>query len=109
MKNPWQVKEPFDPMYDEEITITGNRTEVDINQSLKVIIFSDITGDGLSDSSINTEREDIVIQIQPSDYGYIQKIKRGDSIFRPFNHKNYKVQDLKNDIAVGWIIKAREV
>ena len=110
MKNPWNNNEKaFAPMFTESIQITGKRDTHTPNETLDCVIFSDTTGDPLSDQSINTEREDITISVSPSDWGYVQKIKRGDTIFRPFNGKKYKVSEVKNDIAIGWIIKAREV
>ena len=110
MKSAWKNIEPaFEPMFDEEISISGKRTDVDINTSLKCIVFSDMTGEAFSDNSVNTEREDITISVQPDSFGYVQKLKRGDSIFRSFNNKQYKIQEVKNDVALGWIIKAREV
>ena len=96
-------------MYDEQITITGKRENIDLNSTLECVVFVDMTGDAFSSDANNTEREDIVVSIHPSCFGYVQKIKRGDSIFRPQNNKRYKVSEIKNDVAMGWIIRAREV
>ena len=109
MNNPWKNNDlAFDAMFTEEISITGKRENLDINTTLKCVVFVDMTGDPFASDSINTEREDITISVQPKDYGYLEKIKRGDLIFRPFNSKNYKVTEMKNDVAIGLIIRARE-
>lgn len=110
MNNPWTNNDSaFDAMFTEEISLTGKRENLDINTTIKCVVFTDTTGDPFASDTINTEREDITISVQPEFFGYVQKLKRGDLIFRPFNSKNYKVIEMKNDVAIGWIIKAREV
>lgn len=109
MINPWTDNKAFAPMYDEDISIKGERENLSINTSMKVICFSDMTGDPLSESAISSDREDVVMSIEPLFWKYVEKIQRGDTIFRPFNNKTYKVQNVIHDYGLGWIIKAREV
>ena len=57
MTNPWTIEEPFDPMYDEHVVIShgGQRT------TINACVLSDGTGEPISDSDMDTEREDIKI------------------------------------------------
>ena len=110
MRNPWENNDKaFAPMFTESVQITGKRDTLTTNETLECVIFSDTTGDPFSSEAVSTDREDISISVSPNDWGYLQKIKRGDTIFRPWNGKKYKVSEVKNDIAIGWTIKAREV
>lgn len=110
-KNPWKSNEKaYCPMFDEDVSIKGKRQDgLEINTTLKCIVFVDETGDPLSESAISTDREDVTITFEPSCWGYVQKLRRGDILFRPFNQKSYSVQSVIQDFVMGWIVKARQI
>lgn len=111
MESPWDNNDKaFDPMYTETISVKGSRRNgIDVNQNLCCVIYTDETGDPFSSQTVETTREDISISFKKTDWAYVQQIQRGDTLYRPMNDKSYKVKEVKKDVAMGWIIKAREV
>lgn len=108
--NPWEGNDKaFEPMFTESVSVHGARGDSEINCTVKAVVFTDCTGVAFGSDSVNTDREDITVSVAPGSWGYVKKIRRGDTVFRPFNAKRYRVSDVKNDIAVGWVITAREI
>ena len=105
MKSPFtDTDSAFDVFYDESVVIThgGNRQTIDVN------IFTDETGDALTDSAMDTDREDILVVFKPTDWGYMSKLVRGDTIERTaHNGVRYKVVDSRHDAIMGWVLHAR--
>lgn len=98
----------FDPFFTDFVKVTLKTGET---QTLRVSIFSDIEGDPINDdSSIDTETTDIQMNARQADWHFIKRMARGDLIELPTTYKKqkYKVQNVKNDFALGIIIKARE-
>lgn len=111
MESPWNdTDKAFEPMYTEKISVNGKRDGgvERVNQSIDCVIYTDETGDPFSSESVDTTREDIVISFKERDWSYVQRVQRGDSVYRPMNNRRYAVTSVKRDIAMGWIIKARE-
>lgn len=99
----------FDPFFTEYVKVTLKSGEC---QTLKVALFDDIEGDPLGEEgSMDTTRKDIQINARQEDWHFVEKMARGDLVEIPTNSKGakYRVQTVKNDFALGIIIKAREI
>lgn len=109
MKSPWTGNEKaFDPMFDESVTIHGNRDGVEFRQTIATSIFQDITGDSLTEDTIDTDREDVNAVCRQEDYAFVHSLRRGDFLERG-SGKKYKVKEIKNDSIMGLVITARSV
>ena len=105
MQSPFtDIDAAFDVFYDERVVIShgGERQTLDVN------IFTDATGDALTDAAMDTDREDILLVFQKKDWGYMSKLVRGDTIERTAcNGLKYKVVDSRHDAIMGWVLHAR--
>ena len=92
-------------MFDEEITIRSG----DKSTSVPCVVFSDVTGDVLSDDAIQTGRMDISIIVRNSDWTYLGNLNIGDIIERIVNGKvvEYRISDFVEDMTMGKRILAR--
>lgn len=96
----------FEPFFTEEMAIEMKNGK---RQTVRCFVASDITGDPISDELMDTQRKGIAISFKKSDWLYIANITRGDKIYRAFNNKTYSVEEVQDDFAMGFIIKAREM
>lgn len=105
MKNPWNIDNAFDPMFDESIWLKRKD-----NQQLttKAAVFIDNTAVPLDDDMMETDCEQLNFLVKRCDWPFVQKLQRGDTLKREdFNGKKYTIQDVMNDNALGLVIKAR--
>lgn len=111
MKSPWTDNDKaFAPMFTESVIISGKRGQEVFKQTIEAAIFLDMTGDALADNTIDTDREDINVVFDKKDWAFVQKLLRGDLIERTMmNGLNYKIQDVKHDSLMGWVVKARSI
>lgn len=107
MKNPWKDYDAaFAPMFTESIVLTHQ----DKKQTLEVAVFTDNTGDALTEDMMDTDREDIQIVCNKRDWAYVSKLVRGDLVERTeVNGVKYKVSEVKHDALMGWCIYARSI
>lgn len=110
--NPWMIDaDGFDVMYDETITVSGQRKDVEVFEfqtSVQVCIFTDNTDDSFSDDMMDTETESIHIAFRKNDWQFAKSLKRGDVIVRSqFCEKKYVVQSVKQDCLLGYVVIAR--
>lgn len=105
MKSPFaETDAAYDVFYDEQVVITHGGQK----QTLEVNIFTDSTGDALTDSAMDTDREDILLVFQKKDWGYLSRLVRGDTIERTaYNGLKYKVVESRHDAIMGWVLRAR--
>lgn len=111
MKSPWtDVDGAFCVMYDEPVVISGKRADRRFCQTIDAVVFASSTGDALADGMMDSDREDIYIVCRQQDYAFVQSLQRGDMVSRTaFNGLSYKVQDVRRDMLMGWLIAARSV
>lgn len=107
MHNPWKDIDDraFVPMFDENVAIKthdGNKT------TLKAAIFVDGMADPLTDDMMDTEREDMTFVFAKKDWAFVKTLKRGATITRCSDRKQYSISDVKLDNCFGWCITARE-
>ena len=103
--SPWdEIDSAFDPMFSESLAIDhgGKKT------TLRAAVFVSGTGDTLTDSTMETEREDITIVVRQDDWPFIQSLVRGDRITRP-DGRRYNLSSVECDDLLGWCLIAREV
>ena len=107
MKSPWDINDrAFEPMYEESVVIRHGTDE----QTISCIVYSDMTGEPVTDSAMDTEREDINISCRKNDWAFVQALRRGDKVIRTAtNGKTYTVQSVKYDSVMGWVIAARSI
>lgn len=97
-------------MFTESVVISGSRGEKQFKQTIEAAVFIDMTGDAISDSALDTDREDIGIICRLRDWAFVQKLLRGDLVERTAaNGVRYKVKEVKYDSVMGWVISARSV
>lgn len=103
----WNIDDrAFDPMYEESVIVRHDAGE----QTLRVIVYSDMTGEPISEDAIDTDREDITISCRKRDWAFVQSLTRGDKVVRSAtNGKTYAVKEAKFDAVMGWVIAARSV
>lgn len=105
MENPFdKIEQAFEPFYNETITVGIKGA---LPQSVKAFIATDNTAEPLSDEMLETECDAISVVIRKSDWQSISRIKRGDYIARTNPSKTYNVTDVKEDFALGYVIRAR--
>lgn len=111
MKSPWiDNDKAFAPMFTESIVISCKRSNKTIKQTIEAAVFVDMTGDAISDNTLDTDREDIGIVCRKEDWAFVQKLLRGDSIERTeVNGVKYSVKEVKHDSIMGWVITARSI
>jgi len=111
MKSPWiDNDKAFAPMFTESIVISCKRSNKTIKQTIEAAVFVDMTGDAISDNTLDTDREDIDIVCRKEDWAFVQKLLRGDSIERTeVNGVKYSVKEVKHDSIMGWVITARSI
>lgn len=104
-KSPWDVEEAFDPMFDEEISIKSGDRKI----TVPCVVFSDVSGDVLTDAAIQTDRMDISIIVKNSDWAFIGRLNVGDVIERVVNGKviEYRFSEIIEDLTMGKRIIAR--
>ena len=69
-----------------------------------------MTGDAILDEAVDTDMENINICCNQSDYAFIQKVRRGDTIERTeVNGVKYKIKSVKHDDVMGLVIQARSI
>lgn len=107
MKSPFTCCEKaFGAFYDEHVVIThgGER------QTVPVCVFTDMTGDPLSDADMDTDREDLYLVFPERFWSYVSKLVRGDSVERTAeNGVAYRVQEPRHDALMGWCLRVRSV
>lgn len=103
--SPWKDNDDaFEAMYDESVVVKHGGEKA----TLEVCVFTDNTGDAISDEGMDTTREDIKIVCKREDWPYMSRLVRGDSVERTaYNGLKYKVQEAKFDALMGWCIYAR--
>lgn len=101
------IEQAFNPFYQECVVL--EKKDKSIRQTIFCNVFTDNTDeDVISDQNIDTTREVMTFLCLPKDWGFIQKITRGDIVERPKYNKKYAVQTVLNDGVMGIVIKARE-
>ena len=110
-KSPWtDSNEAYGPMFTESVVISGTRETGTFKQTIQAAVFVDITGDALTDDAMDTDMETINICCNVSDYAFVQKLLRGDTVERTeVNGVKYKIKSVKRDDVMGWVIQARSV
>ena len=79
--SPWKDNDDaFRPMFTESIVLSGIRENGTFKQTIEAAVFTDMTGDAMTDEAIDTDREDINICCNKSDYAFVQKLLRGDTV-----------------------------
>lgn len=106
-ESPWKnADNAFELMYDESIVVKHGGEKATVN----VCVFTDNTGEALTDDAIDTTREDIKVVCKLEDWPYMSKLIRGDTIERTaYNGMKYKVSESVFDALMGWCIIARSV
>lgn len=107
MKSPFKNTDAaYDVFYDETVVITHGGEK----QTLQVNVFTDTTGDTITDAAMDTDREDIMLVFQRKDWAYMSNLVRGDTIERTaYNGLRYKVVQAKYDSIMGWVLHARSM
>lgn len=107
MRDPFEGNEKaFDPMFTEDIVIN---TKDGKTQTLKCFVADDITADPMSDDLMDTQMKGIAVSFNRGDWAFIGSMTRGDKLYRAKNNKHYIVSEVLDDLAMGFIIKAREI
>ena len=75
---------------------------------MTVCVMTDNNGDPLSEDLVDSSREDISIVACKSDWAFVKALERGDKLTRVCVGKNYVVQEVVEDFAMGFVIKARQ-
>lgn len=97
-------------MFDESVVLSGTRPTGTFKQTIKVVVFADYMPDPASDDMLDTNVECIHICCQSKDVAFLVKLQRGDTIERTeYNGVKYKIQEVKHDGAMGWVITARSI
>lgn len=111
MKSPWANNDnAFKEMYDESIVISGTRPTETFKQTIETSVFVDLTGDPTSDDMMDTSFEQIHVCCKVKDLAFLLKLQRGDMIERTaYNGIKYKIQEVKHDQVMGWVITARSI
>ena len=109
-KSPWKdIDDAFIPMFTESVIVSGKHGQNAFKQTIEAAVFVDMTGDALSEN-IDTDMEDINIIFNQKDWAFVQKLVRGDQIERTMlNGIKYKIQEVKHDSLMGWVVKARSI
>lgn len=109
-KSPWKdIDNAFLPMFTESVVVSGKRGQNVFKQTIEAAVFVDMTGDALADD-IDTDREDINVVFNQKDWAFVQKLLRGDEVERTMlNGIKYKIQEVKHDGLMGWVVKARSI
>lgn len=92
-------------MFDEPVEITaqdGRRT------TARCAFFTDGTGDPISESVMDTEREDVTFVFAERDWPFAAGLKRGAKIRRCRAGTEYAVSEARLDNCLGWCVRARE-
>lgn len=111
IKSPWiDIDEAFYPMFTESMVISGKHGQNEFRQTIEAAVFVDMTGDAFEDNAVDTDREDINVVFNKKDWAFVQKLLRGDLIERTMvNGVKYKIQEVKHDSLMGWVVKARSI
>lgn len=94
----------FEPFYNETIVV---RTKSGKRQSLEVSIFTDIEEEPYSDDMMDTNTRQVQFIARQDDWAFVQKMERGDNLIH--NNTKYSVMEVRNDYAIGILIKARQI
>jgi hypothetical protein len=106
MKNPWyDTDAAYEPMFDEHASI---ETPDGRKNTFEVAVFTDGTGDPLTDGMLDSEREDVMFVFKKSDWPFVKGLTRGATLTRPERNKTYAVSEAKYDSCFGWVVTARE-
>lgn len=106
MKSPFRhIDSAFDVFYDETILVECKDGK---KQTLMACVMTDNTGDPLSEDMVDSTREDLNIVSRHCDWAFVQKLERGDKLTRICMNKKYVVQEVVEDFAMGFVIKARQ-
>ena len=111
MKSPWKdIDDAFCPMFDESVIVRGQRNNKEFSQTIKAFVSSDTTADAYTENAMDTDAEHIDVVFSRKDWAFVQKLLRGDEIERTcVNGLKYRIQEVKNDAIMGWVIKARSI
>ena len=104
-KSPWDVEDAFNPMFDEEITITSGERKI----TVPCVVFSDVSDDVITDAAIQTGRMNISILVRDNDWAFIDNMNVGDIIERVVNGKvvEYRFSAVVEDATMGKRLLAR--
>ena len=110
-KSPWKDNDnAFIQMYDESVVISGKRPDKTFSQTIEVALFVDFTSDPTSDEMMDTDCQYIHLCCKDKDMAFLLKLQRGDMIERTaYNGIKYKIQEVKHDSLMGWVITARSI
>ena len=92
-------------MFDEEISIRSGDRKI----TVPCVVFSEVSGDVLTDAAIQTDRMDISIVVKNADWAFIKNLNVGDIIERVVNGKvvEYRFSEIVEDLTMGKRIIAR--
>lgn len=110
-KSPWRDNDDaFTDMFDESVVLSGTRPTGNFKQTIKVALFVDYVPDSMSEDIMDTNIEYIHLCCNSKDVAFLVKLQRGDTIERTeYNGLKYKVQEVKHDGLMGWVITARSI
>lgn len=76
MKNPWKdIDKAFNPMFDEDIIVRYVRGNEQFSQTVKAVVYTAITGEPISIDCLESERQDININVRKCDYSFITSLQ----------------------------------
>ena len=97
----------FEAFYDEHATF---ETRDGLRQDLSVCVFYDVEGDPINEEvSIDSEVKQISVIARKQDWCFCKKLKRGDDFTVTSTQEKYKVSSVKNDAAMGIVIRGRQI
>lgn len=107
MKSPFRnINLAFKPMFDEHVIVKQKNGTI---TTVLACVFLDNTGDALSETSMESSREDIVIAFSGKDIcAFINTLKRGDKVERE-SGRLYAITEVVDDFVLGRIVKARSM
>lgn len=106
MQYPWHnIDDAFDVFFDETVSV---KTPDGKTTPLRVAVFTDGTGDPLTDDMMDTQRESLTFLFLQDDWPFVKTLKRGATITRCAANKTYAVSEAKLDNCLGWCVTARE-
>lgn len=105
--NPFHnIESAFDVFFTEGVIV---KLRDGSTHTIQACVMADNTGDVITDTAVDTNREDISILAKKCDWEWVSsKISVGDNVER-LNGKRYAVMNVVEDFALGKIIKARQI
>lgn len=111
MKSPFEnIEKAFEPFYNDEIVVETKGGE---RQTVRAFLATDNTADTLDENMMESNQEAIQITFPREVWPYVGSLKRGDRIIKTDKVTNqereYVVQDVLMDFALGFVVKARSI